>query len=139
MSLNFQRSVCITITLTVLLLPLTSVGLYAQDTVLQGSVINEEGDPVPFASILLLTAEDSVQTHWTVTNQRGRYRLGSVAANTYVVRVSMVGYATDHSLFSGFDARQPKVVLPPVTLTGNRHRPRVIEGQVSHSKESHEL
>ena len=80
------------------LLALLSVALTlpaSSQTTLVGRVHDESGSPVPGANVLLLSAADSSLVQGAVTTDDGRFAIEAVAAGTYRLRVSFVGF-TEH-------------------------------------------
>lgn len=68
------------------------VGVYAQRAV-SGQVVDETGEAVPFANVVLLTAADSALVTGGVTDETGAFRLETDAAGQTLLKVSFVGYA----------------------------------------------
>ena len=68
------------------------VGAYAQRAV-SGQVVDETGEAVPFANVVLLTAADSALVTGGVTDETGAFRLETDAAGQALLKVSFVGYA----------------------------------------------
>jgi iron complex outermembrane receptor protein len=66
--------------------------LRAQPGQLRGTLRDVKAQPVPFASVLLLTAPDSVLVTGSTADVRGDFVLPNLAARTYLLRVSAVGY-----------------------------------------------
>lgn len=80
------------------LLALLSVALTlpaSGQTTLVGRVHDESESPVPGANVLLLSAADSSLVQGAVTTDDGRFAIEAVAAGTYRLRVSFVGF-TEH-------------------------------------------
>jgi len=63
---------------------------YSQATV-SGSVTDNAGDAVPFASVLLLQVRDSTIVAFSITDAQGRYSLSSQSGN-YWLQVRCLGY-----------------------------------------------
>ncbi len=55
---------------------------------------SETGKPVPFAHIALYQAADSCLINGTTSNDEGAFRLETLAADTYFLRISAVGFET---------------------------------------------
>lgn len=64
-------------------------------TMLVGRIQDESGSPVPGANVLLLAEADSSLVQGAVTTGEGRFAIEAVAAGTYRLRVSFVGF-TEH-------------------------------------------
>ncbi|WP_426062032.1 outer membrane beta-barrel protein [Hymenobacter sp. B1770] len=78
--------------LALLFLLLTGHLTFAQTYAIRGRVVEAPGQALPAASILLLQAADSAVVANTVTNELGRFVLGSVGTGAYLLKVSFVGY-----------------------------------------------
>lgn len=75
------------ILLPFLFLAFFSTAVLAQTGSIKGKVINENGEPIPTANVLLVEI-----TQGTATNLQGEYVIDGVEAGTYTLRVSFVGY-----------------------------------------------
>jgi len=63
-------------------------------TVVEGKIVNgENGDPVEFATVSFLTADDSTLVEGDVTDQRGAFAV-EVAPGDYLVKVQFISYKT---------------------------------------------
>ena len=58
-----------------------------------GQVADEQGQPLPYANVALLTLPDSVFVAGSITDERGHFLLKDVVPSG-IVRVSSVGYVT---------------------------------------------
>jgi len=66
--------------------------LSAQQLQVIGTVQDEQGEPMPFATTVLFNAADSTMAKATATDIEGQFRLDAPQAGTYYVVVSSVGY-----------------------------------------------
>jgi len=78
------------------LLFLCKLTVNGQQTV-QGKVIGDDGNALPFANALLLNSEDSQLVRGAVTDLNGDYIIENIEAGEYIVTVSFVGYSTQSS------------------------------------------
>lgn len=63
--------------------------------VLKGSIKDEEGNVVPFASVALLSEKDSMNIEKSdIADAKGMYRFGNLQSGGYVIVASFVGYGT---------------------------------------------
>ncbi|OON70272.1 outer membrane beta-barrel family protein [Hymenobacter sp. CRA2] len=87
--------------------------------------------PLPFANVVLLRAQDSVLATGTATSEAGRFRLEKVAPGTYTLRATVLGYQPLRRPVTvganGAEVELGQVVLRPtvtelkgVTVTGER-------------------
>lgn len=61
-------------------------------SLLTGSVIDDQGDPLPFANLLLLQPEDSTLVKGVVASETGAFRLEVQSSGSYLLAASMLGY-----------------------------------------------
>lgn len=59
---------------------------------LEGSVLNEKGEPIEFVTILLRKPQDSILVAGTTTDTSGRYSFETVTPEKYILTLSFVGY-----------------------------------------------
>ncbi|MEQ8927035.1 MAG: TonB-dependent receptor [Fulvivirga sp.] len=59
-----------------------------------GKVVDESGEPLPMASVVLLQAKDSVMQSFTITSTNGAFELKNVAKGSYVLQAGFVGFQT---------------------------------------------
>lgn len=59
-----------------------------------GIVVDHEDLPLPQATVVLLTHADSVMAKFTTTATDGRFTLRRVVADTYILQITYVGFAT---------------------------------------------
>jgi outer membrane receptor protein involved in Fe transport len=88
--------------------------------------------PVPFATVALLGAAGK-PVDGTVADDKGKFSLGGVAAGTYTVQVSFIGYKNLEKPGVTFTERGETVNLGPVTLTAATQQlgEVVVQGQRS--------
>ena len=62
-----------------------------------GQVQGEEGSPLPFATVLLLSAKDSSVVSGAITTEAGDYVVEKVQNGSYCIAASMIGYQKVYS------------------------------------------
>ncbi|MGW1454350.1 outer membrane beta-barrel protein [Salegentibacter agarivorans] len=78
--------------LPVTLLFLFTNSLIAQHTI-QGKLVTETNEPIAFANVILLNAEDSTSVYkGTISEDNGEFLFEEIASNDYLLKVSFVGY-----------------------------------------------
>lgn len=60
---------------------------------IKGLVIGADANPIEYATVALLTAQDSVVKSGATTNANGLYILEGISAGQYVLRVQYLGYS----------------------------------------------
>ena len=88
------------ILLIAFLVPVTG---YSQ---IQGSIRDENNQPVPFANILLLKQADSTLVTGVMATEEGTYNITSFDAGTFIIGVRMMGYKPAFS--EPFEITDPK-------------------------------
>ncbi|MEO8887022.1 MAG: outer membrane beta-barrel family protein [Mucilaginibacter sp.] len=82
-----------------------------------GSLVDAQNKPVGYATISLLRAKDSSIVKGTLSADAGTYVFDHVAAGTYVIRATAVGYTKANS--KGFTVATADVAVPPLTTKEN--------------------
>ena len=113
-----MKPISYTLLLALVGLLVTSPTLHAQTTVL-GQIRDGMGRSLPFASVALLTAADTVialskPVKGTATDAQGQFLLEHVRAGQYVVVASAVGYGRVRS--AAFAVTTAPVNVPELTL-----------------------
>ncbi|MGZ3872432.1 MAG: TonB-dependent receptor domain-containing protein [Mucilaginibacter sp.] len=72
-----------------LLLWVSSRPAYGQ---ISGKLTDAEGQPVPYVTVSLLKAADSMLIRSALSSEKGDYKLDNVAPGQYILRLSSVGY-----------------------------------------------
>ncbi|RYY36636.1 MAG: carboxypeptidase regulatory-like domain-containing protein, partial [Sphingobacteriaceae bacterium] len=81
-----------------------------------GTVVNETGKPVEFASVSLLRAKDSSIVKGTLGNENGRYTFDKVQPGEYVISATSMGFAKTAS--KSFVVSTAAVTIPALTMPG---------------------
>ncbi len=67
-----------------------SVPAFAQHS-LKGRVINEQGEPLTYANVVLLSPADSTLQYHDIVDQKGLYQIEHIKAGAYLMQFSFVG------------------------------------------------
>jgi hypothetical protein len=89
-------------------------------TTLTGSIHDETGKPLPFATIALLSVRDSSLVKGTISQETGVYAFDNVQPGQYRLAASAVGYASVRSqtvTIGATGAKLPILTLNPATIT----------------------
>lgn len=62
-----------------------------------GKLVSANGQPVPFANVLVLNSKDSLLVKASLTDDTGAYRVNNISKGLYVLRISSTGYQTWNS------------------------------------------
>ncbi|OQP61953.1 hypothetical protein A3860_30135 [Niastella vici] len=87
----------------------------AAQSKVQGRVLNNNGEPLANASVLLLRSKDSSLIKGMMTVQEGRFRFDKVASGSYLVTSTFIGYKQVYS--NVFVANNEHIELPPLRLS----------------------
>lgn len=69
-----------------------SIFSFSQDLSVTGKVVDEQGSPIPFANVILMTKMDSTVVKGTSTDDNGVFSLNAFGSDTYNFRISYIGY-----------------------------------------------
>ena len=85
----------------ILLFMLTSSLVIAQQkSTVKGIVVDESGQPIPFATISVLAAKDSSTILNQFTKENGAFEFSGLSMANYLFKISVVGYSTTFQAFS---------------------------------------
>ncbi|OUJ68684.1 outer membrane beta-barrel family protein [Hymenobacter crusticola] len=103
--------------LTLCLASAPTVLAFAQTTgTVSGRLLQEQQQPLPFATVLLRPVQDTTQLQVAQSAPDGGYRFGGVASGRYFMTVSLVGYQTHRSAPFELPVGQRSVTLPAIRL-----------------------
>ena len=93
----------------------------AQQGHISGTVLDETGKPMTFATASLLNAKDSTLIKGTISNETGAYTFDHIKAGQYVIRATNVGYDTVISKPLSISQGSENIAVPAITLqSGSR-------------------
>ncbi|RKR81363.1 outer membrane receptor protein involved in Fe transport [Mucilaginibacter gracilis] len=81
-----------------------------------GTVLDNKGAAMPFATVGLLKTKDSSLVKGGITNENGKYFLDRVSKGTYIIRVTVMGYATTNSKIINVADNATDINVPAITL-----------------------
>ena len=71
----------------------TTFASYAQKTiVIQGTVVEENAQPLPFVNVVLKNAQDGSTVTGTITDESGAFSLNNLPTGNYNLEISFIGY-----------------------------------------------
>lgn len=82
----------------------------------QGQVLNAQGQPLEFATVLLVQATDSTLVRSTLTDLRGQFVLAGVPVGAYRLRAQQLGYRAGRSAVVQVGAGSGPLLLPALVL-----------------------
>jgi outer membrane receptor protein involved in Fe transport len=80
-------------------------------------IYNEQKNPVENATAELLRSTDSALVKAAITDKNGLAEFENISSGNYIIRTSMVGYATQYSSSFSINETQLTANLPALTLT----------------------
>lgn len=83
---------------------------------ISGSVLDDQGKAMPFATIALLKAKDSSLVKGSITNDAGAYRFEHVALGNYVIRVTAMGFIKANSKAVNLNPDDKDIKIPTIQL-----------------------
>ncbi|MFH1001215.1 MAG: outer membrane beta-barrel protein [Bacteroidota bacterium] len=106
-----------------LLVFMSSLTLFAQQTTLQGNLINEKGEPLLFATAVLLNPPDSTMLYYGVSDEDGHFLIKNIKKGNYILQTGFMGYQSyykkiDYPLASGGDDLGVIVMQPQIKTLG---------------------
>ncbi|AYL98401.1 outer membrane beta-barrel family protein [Mucilaginibacter celer] len=91
-----MKSIIHNIFFTLLLVAISWSASFAQQAKpaakVSGSLVNEQGKPLDYASVSLLRASDSTLVKGALSNDAGVYVFDNIKAGNYVIKATVVGY-----------------------------------------------
>ncbi len=100
--------------LTIIMMIALSAGAKAPDV--NGKVVDENGDPMPYVNVVMLSMPDSTYVQGGITDEQGVFNLSSLQ-NGGLVKISYIGYQTLYINSSVVDLGTI-TLLPEATLLG---------------------
>ena len=109
---------------------LSSSFAFAQQSTLKGIIVNEEGNPLIYATAVLLSPSDSTMSYYGVSNENGEFLMKNIKKGSYILQTGFMGYQSyflniDYPIAPNNDvgviAMLPKSqFLDEVEISGNR-------------------
>ena len=69
-----------------------STATIAQQTILKGDLFDEDGNPLVYATAVLLNPSDSTMAFYGITNAEGHFEIKSIKSGNYVLQTAYMGY-----------------------------------------------
>ncbi|MBN2236153.1 MAG: outer membrane beta-barrel protein [Bacteroidales bacterium] len=78
--------------IAIFLLVLLSAYTFAQQTSLQGTLLNEEGEPLMYATAVLLIPADSTMAFYGVSDETGLFEIKNIKTGNYILQTGSMGF-----------------------------------------------
>jgi len=85
--------------------------LLAQNLAVEGTIKGEAGEALEMANIIVMSAVDSSMSAYAFSDEKGFFQLKVKAGESYILRVSYLGYETLDKLFES-TAEERKMTIP---------------------------
>ena len=105
-----------------ILIALISISAFSQSYKVKGVVTDTLGEPLVGATVVLLTAKDSMLTYFVSTDEKGRFIIKNISRGNYIFQISYTSY-------NKFEE--------PIDLTGTNHT--LDKGIISLTKIAYDL
>ena len=73
------------------LLLITTAGT-AQQTIIKGDLFDEEGQPLIYATSVLLDPSDSTMAYYGITNAQGHFEIKNIQPGNYILQTAYIGF-----------------------------------------------
>jgi iron complex outermembrane receptor protein len=90
-----------------------------QTLTITGTLLNEQGKPVDYATVTLLRATDSTVVKGTLSTDAGTYTFDHIASGSYIVAVTNLGYTKAYSAAIDANGNQQTVAVPAIKMQAN--------------------
>ena len=91
-----------------------AIGASAQKIAVSGVVVDQTGESLPAATVVLLEQKDSSQVTGITTKDDGKFTLPKVKAGNYILRVSFVGF---HTIYRNLELTKQNASVNLGTIT----------------------
>ncbi|MGB3466296.1 MAG: carboxypeptidase-like regulatory domain-containing protein, partial [Cyclobacteriaceae bacterium] len=71
---------------------LTTISVFAQKGSIKGTLADKEGNTLPGATLMLLSAKDSTMEKFTISDRNGEFSMVKIKAGNYLLQISFVGF-----------------------------------------------
>lgn len=71
---------------------LINVAAIAQQSALSGSLYDKSGEPLIYATAVLLYPQDSTMAYYGITNAKGHFEIKNIKAGNYILQTAYVGF-----------------------------------------------
>lgn len=88
----------------------------AEKAMITGKVLDQAGNPLDFANVLLLNPADSSLVKGTISDSTGTYLFEMVETGAYLISATMVGFNAVYHGPVSVGAQTPQIEMPPLQL-----------------------
>jgi outer membrane beta-barrel protein/carboxypeptidase-like protein len=84
-------------TFILIVMILMSIGLTAQNSNVSGYLFDKKGEPLLYATAVLLNPEDSTMEYYGISNQQGYFEMKNIKKGNYILQTSFIGFQNHES------------------------------------------
>lgn len=95
------------------------MSLQAQSQTVSGIVHDDEGKPLPFANVLLLTSKDSTLIKGAASDESGAFQFENLNYGSYLLAATMVGYKMRYSPVLYLNDTSKEIKVPILNLSND--------------------
>jgi iron complex outermembrane receptor protein len=88
---------------------------------ISGSLFDENGKPMDYATVSLLDSQDSSIVKETLSNEQGVYNFDHINTGTYLIKVTMVGYGMIITKAFTVTENQSNITVPVLKMSPGNH------------------
>ncbi|MGY3212664.1 hypothetical protein ACVW2L_001717 [Mucilaginibacter sp. HD30] len=81
-----------------------------------GKLLDQKGEPAPFATVMLLKAQDSTMVKSALSDDSGNFVFDQLSDNEYIISITYMGYQKYVSVKFMISGDHPSVPLPAISL-----------------------
>jgi outer membrane receptor protein involved in Fe transport len=120
-----MKSILYKIYYTLLLIMAAAITAFAQtaqqSASLSGSLQDEQGKPMMYATASLINAQDSSIVKGAVSNEEGKYTFSHIKTGRYIIKASTVGYVKAVSQPITVTDNSSNIIVPKLKMQPNTH------------------
>ena len=79
-------------TFVIIILALISFPAISQQSSLTGDLFDSEGNPLLYATAVLLNPEDSTMDYYGISNSQGHFEMKNIQKGNYILQISYIGF-----------------------------------------------
>ncbi|MCK5822263.1 MAG: carboxypeptidase regulatory-like domain-containing protein, partial [Bacteroidales bacterium] len=77
-------------------LSIITLASFAQNDKLRGKVLDDQGKPLPSATVVLLDQADSTLLYFGITTTTGDWEIKNIKAKSYLMQFAFLGFETEY-------------------------------------------
>lgn len=105
--------------------------LHSQSSI-TGIVSDSNLTPIPYASVVLLKAKDSVMVEFALSNDKGEFKFSNIQSGQYLLQITMLGFQNNRQQITVLD-NKTSIDLDKIRLVTADHLIELIEIKAEHN------